>query len=436
MKVRHGFAPQSFASALISSSYERVFHEEISDEVKSFLGKLSYVAVGMGLATAFSFAFNVLAGRTLGPSEYGQFTLVQSIAMFMYVPMLLGFGTAMVRYAAQNDDEYIRSRIVSTTYILTALFTIISVVIYFSFSNQLASVFSISNEFFYLTIAFAVLFMIFTLTVETLRGLDMMRILAIFQPAYAGILLLAFLMFILWDFLSFRAAVYSMFIAYGVTCMAVSVLFLRKYLTIKFDKSWANTLGKYGMFAVLGGLSFVMYTNIDRILINRYMTVDDVGIYRAYFTGSVNVMGLISATFVTVFFPAASRLGNKQVLFRRIDRIVPYLVTVGVPFALLAQFITLKFYGEGYPVDSILMGLFSITSVLVVWYGLLAWTFNSEGVKGVKLTVVGTTSIAFLNVLLNICMIPHYELYGAIGATMASFTVGILLLYLLRGRIV
>jgi len=88
----------------VSFLYEKILHEKMNDDVKKFFINLSHIGIGMIIATIFSFTFNILAGRILGPSGYGEFTLVQSIAMFLYIPMLLGFNTAMVKYNAEKDD--------------------------------------------------------------------------------------------------------------------------------------------------------------------------------------------------------------------------------------------------------------------------------------------------------------------------------------------
>ncbi|WP_286681164.1 lipopolysaccharide biosynthesis protein, partial [Methanoculleus sp. DTU007] len=94
----------SILFALTNTIYRAIFHEEISTEVEKFIKNLSYVGIGTIVASVFSFSFNILAGRWLGPSEYGTFTLIQSVAMFLYIPMLLGFHTAMVKYNAEKVD--------------------------------------------------------------------------------------------------------------------------------------------------------------------------------------------------------------------------------------------------------------------------------------------------------------------------------------------
>lgn len=445
MRLGNGLGLPDRVENLIRSSYERVFHEEMTGDVKDFLRKLSWVAVGTALATLFSFAFNVLAGRELGANGYGQLALIQAIAMFLHIPMVIGLAIGMVKYASERDDEDRQARIISTTYILTAFLTITSIILYFVFSSPLLDVFDrifdpgdieITHELLYLSVILAALFVVHELAKNTLRGLDKMRVYALFEPVFTGVTLLAFLIFWASGLLSVKAVVYSLYFACGMTTVIILVFFVRRYLRPKLDRAWTKPLLRYGLFTMLGGLSFVIYTNVDRILIGIYMTDDDVGIYKAYFQASINVVGIMITAFVAVFFPAASRHGDQQVLFARINKIVPLLFVVVIPFVLLMELVILTLYGEDYPIDTPLMVLFAVTSTLVIWYSLLAWTFNSEGTRGAKYTITGTVTLGLLNLVLNILLIPRFELNGAIGATTISFAVGIVLLSLLKGRII
>ncbi len=434
--MRRSFTLPAFVVNLLNFSYEHVFHEKISDEVKDFLKRLSYVGAGRFIAIPLSFTFNILAGRILGPGEYGKFALVQSVSMFLYIPMLFGFNTAIVKYSSEKESTDRRSRIISTAYILIFFFTIGPVIFYFVFSSQLSNMFSISHGLFYLSLISAVLFVFYTLTTSTLKGLFKMKTFAIFQPVYATIVLLAFLFFIVNDFLSFKSMVYPIFLAYGITSAILLVFFLRKYLRFEFDRYWAKTLTQYSMFAVIGGLSFVFYTNIDRILINRYMTVVDVGIYRVYYMASVNIVGILWNSFNAVFFPTVSKYENKEAVFNRINKLMPFLIGLGIPLVLLCEFVILKLYGSQYPMSFPLMLIFAVVSILVVWYGLYAWTFDSLGIRGVKLDMLSVVTIAILNILLNIYLIPRFGLYGAIMATAVAFTAGICCLHLFKRRII
>ena len=419
---------------LITTAYEKVSHEKMSDDVKEFFRDLSYVGLGTIVATIFSFTFNILAGRILGPSEYGGFTLVQSVAMFLYIPMLLGFSTAMVKYNAEKSDYDRQQRIISTTYILVFIFTIISVFIYYLFPSQISEIFSVSKEIFQLSVFFAVLFVFHVLTTSTLRSMHEMKKLSVLQPIHSAVLLVSFIALIFLNFISFKSMVFSVYIAYGITG-GIILIFIYKYLKFQFDKSWAKTLAKYSGFTILSGISFTFYTNIDKILINKYMLVGDVGLYNAYHYASINVIGMFSGIFLTVFFPTVSKYKDKITILKRVNKFIPYLIIFGLLFILFSEFFILKLYGDNYPLTFSLMLIFAITSVLVAWYGVYAWLFNSEGEKGAKLTLSGTGTIAITNVLLNVYLIPRFGLHGAIGSTALAYCIGMIVIYTRRGKI-
>lgn len=411
--------------AILSLFYEKVLHEQMNEEVKNFAKNLSFVGFGTILSTIFSFLFTVIGGRMLGPSGYGNFTLVQSIAMILYIPMLLGFNTAMIKYCAETTDQDRLSRIISTTYIIVVFLTAISIILYVIFINLLTTSFSVNQEIVWLSIIFSVFFVFYTLITSTLRGLHLMKGFALFQPIFGITLLSTFLIFVYVHGTSFKAMVYANFFAFGIIGCIILILFLKKYLEFSMDRLWLSSAWRYSYLALIGGLAFTLYSNIDRILINHYMDVESVGIYGVYYYASFAVIGLFSGVFITVFFPVASKISDKKLLYHKLTKIIPYIIIGGIPGVLIGEFIILHFFGKEYPIIFPLMILFAFTSVLVTVYTILAWFFNSEGVNGVRLTVSGTMIIAIVNVILNILFIPRFGLYGAIGATFIAFILGL-----------
>jgi O-antigen/teichoic acid export membrane protein len=186
------------------------------------------------------------------------------------------------------------------------------------------------------------------------------------------------------------------------------------------------------MFAILGGASFVFYTNIDKILIYKYLTVADVGIYKAYYMSSINFARLLFGIFNTVFFPTASKYKNKYIIFKRINTIVPYIIIIGLPFTLTSQFIILTLYGSGYQFDLILMILFGLAAIIIFLNSCYVWLMASVGIDGIKITSLGAIITAVMNIVLNIMFIPVIGLRGAIIATIISYIVFTLIIFLKR----
>lgn len=412
--------------------YEKIFHEKMSSEVVNFLKIVSYVGFGTFIATAFSFTFNVLSGRILGPIGYGKFSLVQSIAMFLYIPMIMGYSNAMIKYSAEKDSFDRQREIVSTTYILVLICTIVSVVIYLLVPQNILEYFSVSSEVFHLSIVFAVLFVVYTLTTSTLKALHKMKQYAMLTPIYSIVLLLVFITFSFFRNISYLLSTVSIIFAYMTTSI-LSLIYILKYLTCRPNKYWAYKLTNYGLYTIIGGIAFVFYTNIDQILINRYMSAEDLGIYKAYYYSSINVASICFNSFNSVFFPVASKYKDKAIILKRINKIIPYLIGIGTPFIVFSEFVILNLYGGAYKINFPLIILFAIVSILIVYYGLYDWTFCSEGIKGVKLVNKSTILIAIINITLDFYFIPFMGLFGAIISTGIAFTVGIYFL-LKRGK--
>jgi O-antigen/teichoic acid export membrane protein len=252
-----------------------------------------------------------------------------------------------------------------------------------------------------------------------------MKKFAVFQPIFGITLLSTFFIFIYILPPSFEAMVYAYYLAYGAIGCIIVIISLKKYLAFRVDRLWLSTAWKYSNFVLIGCLAFTLYSNIDRILINYYMGVVSVGIYGVYYYASFAVTELFSFVFITVFFPTASKILNKTLIYGKLTKTIPYFFILGIPGVLIVQFIILQFFGKEYPIDFPLMILFAITAVLVTWYIIIATFFNSDAVIGIRLNVTGALIIAIVNILLNIILIPQIGLYGAIGATAVAFAFGL-----------
>jgi len=415
---------------IIGLFYERLFHEDVTVEVEMFIKNLSYMGIGTIIASVFSFAYNILAGRWLGPSEYGYFTLVQSVAMFLYIPMMLGFHTALVKYNTEKID-FLRQRcIISTTFILVFLFTIVSLLIYFVFSKQIMNIFSISQDIFYFALVFAVLYVFYTLMIETMRSLHRITEVSLFNPIFSLILFFSFLALIfVFNDLTFKSPLFSMLLAYGITG-GILLAFLRKYIRPEFSLSWAKKLQKYSIYSLIGGISFVLYMNFGKIVINMYLPVSNVGIYWAYNYSFTAVIFLFTSIFVTVFFPVASMCLDKGMLFRRINKIVILLIIIGWPLSLVSGYIILKMYGTEYPFDLPLTLLFATGGICIAVDQLYGQLVCSVGVNGIKIESYAAVVLAGVNVILNFLLIPVIGLAGAVVATIISylFSISIMLI--------
>lgn len=418
--------------ALAGMIYEKIFHEKMSVDVKTFFGSISYVTVGTMVGTLFSFSFNILSGRILGPVGYGQFTLLQSIGMLFYIPMLFGVHTALIKYTAESPDTDRQRVVLSSAFLMVLFFTGISLLAFWICATPIAATLSISLDLYWLGVLFAVLFVFYTLTTSALLGLNKIKQYALTQPVFSFLMFGTFLVLMLMHHLNYLTMAYAMYVAYGVTALGILV-YLRQYLIVQVDRPWLGTLVRFSTAAMMGCVCYTVYTNIGKLMINYYMSVEEVGVYGVYYYASFTVVGLLSGIFTTVFFPTISKYKDLTSVYNKLNTMVVYYILLGLPFVVVFEFVILKLFGAQYPMVPGLMLLFALTAMLVTGYGMYQWLFNAEGIRGAHLALTNEIMITVLNLVLNILLIPRYGLYGAAGATAIAFTIGILGFYF-RGR--
>ena len=424
---------KSLTLGAINQTYRFVFHKDFNNDFLIFLKNLTYVVSGTMPSIILLAAFNILAARFLGPMEYGKYTLIQSIAAFIGIPMIMGYNTTLAKFLPENKDHEMRSKTISSVYLLTFLFTLAMIVVCLVFMPELSAALNISTEFLTLAIIFAVVYTFYLLTTNTIRGLMQMKLYSIFQVAYSAMVLTIFLILVLSGPLSYQSMLLPVFVSYGVTGAAI-FLVIRKYMVFKIDPSLLLQLTKYSLFCVVGATSYTVYSNISQVLIHIYMTPRDLGIYGAYSLAAISVTSLMLSTFITVFFPTASQYHDKGPIFSMFFKLIPFLVILGIPLLVISEIVVLWLYGSQYTMYPYLVLLFAIAGVSQSIQNLYGWILNTDSNRGVKISSVGAIIIAVVNLLLNATLIPLFGISGAVIALTLSYMTAFLIMIFLTKR--
>ncbi len=416
-----------------SSVYRAIFKEEIGPDAEKFFKNLLIVTVGSGLASLGTFAFTIMGGRFLGPEEFGRFSLIQSVAFILYIPMLAGFGVSLVKYASETSDRNQQRKILGTTFRLTALTTIVSILAILLMQPRIIKIFAITPEMLNIAIMVSGVYVLYSVANSSQRGLKLMKSYAVWQPVYALILLASFAVFVFLQVDSFRAMALPLLVAFGVTGVGVILMLgARKYLSFEYDHRLARKLIKYSFLGLGVLVSSSVYTNIGRILVAHYMSFSDVGIYSAYFGSSINLGSILFLTFNAVFFPTISGFEDQRPVLRKVDRLLPYFIAGGIAGVFLFESIALRLFGEDYPRDFWLMFLFAATTVLNVWYLIYSNIFNAEGLRGARFSTIAVVVVALVILILSFILIPVFGVAGAVGAAASAFGLGIICLRIFR----
>ncbi|MGA3198634.1 MAG: oligosaccharide flippase family protein [Halobacteriota archaeon] len=416
---------KDFGHRLFNTLYELIFKEKMTPETQQFFTGTSYVAIGILFGSLLTFVFNALGARILGPTNFGNLALVTTVSVIISIPMgmcLLG----ALKYGSGAQDDSVRSRIISTSSLQTALLTVGSVAIFLLFSAQLSNVFGISAELYLFAIAYGAIVTFFSLTINLLRMLFRIRTFALFSALQSVIVLAAFLIFISTNMRSWQAAVFSLYIGYAAIA-AILVVYLRQYIKLQFDRFWSRKLLSYTI-VTLPGLTAAAFMGVDRILINKFITTAAVGIYAAYYLSSITVAIALWSIFNVAFFPLASKSRDKLSIFRNINKAAPYLAAALLPSIVLLEFIIFILYGSQYHFSAELGLLFAFAATACFFYSCYSYLMASEGTSGAKVNALGTIIALAVIIGLNMILLPLIGISGAAVALIFAYLIAVLYL--------
>ena len=395
---------------LLSVLYELIFKEKMDDQARSFVLSTSYVGIGTVVGSLFTLAFSIIAARALGPGYFGILGLVTTVGTILAISMIAA-STPMIKYGSEVQDHRVQVTIISTAYILIAVVTVASACIFVLFSAPLSYLFGVTAEVFFFALFLAVTSTFYQLTTNSLRVFFKMRAYALLTAAQSVILLAAFLALISKNLTSWELAAYSYYLSYAVIGF-ILVVYLKDYIKLRFERSWAKKIVHYSLLALPGGVA-ATFMGVDRILLNKFTTTADVGIYNAYFLPSITVAVLLWMVINAAFFPYASKSDDKLAILRRVNKAMPYLAAALAPSVLLLEWIVFFLYGRQYPFSWEIALFFAIAATMAFFYQALSWLMASQGTRGATVNTFSSIIALIVLVGFDVVLIPRIGILGA-----------------------
>ncbi len=401
----------------------KFFGHPMSDTMREFLRNLSFVSVGMLSSSVLIFLVHLVAARFLGAKIYGEFQVIYTIAQFILIPMLFGLNTAVIKYLSTAKTSTEKNDVKKVGTLLFSGVAMTTIVISFVFESAWSRLFGVNLTIFREAIGLAFFAGLYFFTRAILQGMQKMKFLAGLEFFYAVSLILVFGVFIFWGNRNVQSIYIAFVIGYGL--FALVVILRNKILTYliwprKVDWKISKKIIAYAKYAILGSISGILLSNVDKIVLTRVDSFVEVGLYSVYLTASTVFFGQLVAIFITVFFAQASAINNKQPMLRKINKILPSIFFITVLLSNIVIYIVFMIVGKKYHINFWYSLLFAINAGLLVVYQVKMWLLNSEGLNGVKKTIQGTLFAGMLNFVLNLIFIPRYSIYGAIGSTIFS----------------
>ncbi|MFA6963164.1 MAG: lipopolysaccharide biosynthesis protein [Patescibacteria group bacterium] len=403
----------------------KVFGHEMGDEMRSFLTRLSWSFLsGIG-ALPILMLITTLAGRFMGPIEYGKYNLMLVANQYLIIFIFLGLDTVLIRSIARDPSVKARKRVISSisniVFLVLVGLVVLSPIVYPFVSRIMSG----GKSFFLMLICYTIVFSAKTLFDSSIRGLEEFKVQAkakIFEVIIVAVLFIA-VFFVLKDH-TFAGFV-SVLVAGAI---AISIYYL-SYLKRYFGKSnFTDSLAvlREGKWFLISALLGTIFLSADKIIIAKYLGFTAFGIYSAYYFSSFTLIAQAGQLFNNVFFPATVRVKDKAFI-KKIDKIF----CIGfLPLFVLASCLTLimlSIFGRQYPVSLFYVIGFSVLSVVFLFqsiYATIILDFSEQYYRKCLLTTYG---VNFLAICLYIVAVrfSFFSVSLVIGTLIANYCITI-----------
>jgi O-antigen/teichoic acid export membrane protein len=383
-----------------------------------FVRGFAWIGAFYGLAKAITLFTQTLAGRLLGPVEYGKANLIVAIAAYLQIAPMLGFPLALAKLVPDAAGEAERRRLISAALGGFFLWAALMLAAFAPFAPPL-------------TLALAFCTALYTVVSSILLGLRRFNDRGMTESLYG---LLAFSFSSL--FLLFWSREHSAF----VLALCASLLLatgralyaLRGLLHPTLDwKAIRPVLG----YAFVGSLNYLAAACVlapGRVILNSHFSAREVGVFSAYFTATTQVSLALLTMSTAVILPLAGGPQGQEGFWKPLRRYAPKLAPALLLFFSVAAVIALKLFGRQYPLRWDWVLLFAGAASLILAHGVAAAILAARDFSGLCLSVSGSLVAGLTNVGLGLLLIPRYGIAGAGAALATAYVLGLLVYWARR----
>lgn len=393
------------------------------DTTQKIIKNIFSLFAGRFISVILSVILSIYLARFLGDALFGRYSFVVAFVALFSIFLDLGYETLLIREVAKDKSKaskYLNNVITFRAILSILIFTVIFVLInIFGFAENVKFIiylFGISQ----ILISFSNVFMVI------FRAFERMEV-----EALLGVIS---------NIIRCSISIFILFLGYGLTEIALVFLYVAIFdFSISFlicEKKFVRTKSQFdltffrdtikialplGFLAIFG----LIYVKIDTVMLTYMKGEAVVGWYNAAYNlilGFAPVPHLFMHALLP--FMSYSYEISKNSLRNVYEKSFKFLIVVGLPITvgifLLADKFILLFYGQEFLNSVSVLRILSWDILLKFLYICVLFILISAD-KQKKLAIIAGGA-AFLNIVLNLFLIPEFSLIGAAIATILTET--------------
>ena len=385
--------------------------ESISKSVTSqLIGKFALQGVAFLTTPIFT--------RILTPDDYGIIALYTSWSSILMVVLSLqtygSIATARLKFSSEEIPSYLSSTL-SISVIVYAFFFCVIII----FRSTFAILFKLDETLISILLLHSFASYVITFFVAYLdqhKKVIQSCLISVSSAICSIVLALIFV-------LHFENKVYGKIFGQAIP-LGIFALVILFVIYVNGKCFWNHLYNKYCIFftlpLVVHGLGHMVFTQADRILLERFQNESILGVYSVAYS-LCSVLSVIFAavnTAWTPFYYDYKKTNNDEAITEHSRRYIKLITMMFIGFILLSfdvfKLMAPEPYWSGLKVIPIFVASFYFS---YLYHFPVGFEYYYEKTK---LIPVATIIVAAINIVLDIVLIPRYAAFGAVFATMIS----------------
>jgi len=369
----------------------------------------------------------------LSPEDYGIMSYTESIAVFMYVFSVLSLNSYLLRNYFEISSETEKKKFIGNLFVFVASYNVVVLLVFSAVLSIVFKVMEIQVDFFpYMFLAlltnffniFSVIPMALYRIQEKAEKFVWLSLISTFLQIILSLLLI----------ITFDQGVLGRY--YGI--LIVSILFagvyfnlMRKEVIFNFNYQQIREALKFSLPLVPASLSFLLLDISDRLILEQYVSLKEMGIYSIAYTLGFAVNVVISGgykAFEPILFKNLYQENFIRTYYDIKNIFLFFVFSIGLLFLLFSQEIlyimaTADFY-EAYILVPIIVIAAAIKGLYML-YGVLMMAKRKT-----KMLSMAVVLGALVNIGINIMFIPTYGIIAAAISTVFGFLIMTLFIHI------
>lgn len=388
------------------------------------LSGLGWIGLLYTTAKASTLLTQFLAGRLLGPAEYGRANLAVAAAAYLQIFPMLGFPLATSKLISEEQDEERRRRLVSTALASFLAWTVLCLPLMAAAHRLLENALGLPPSLFILSVLLAAATALSQVLASPLLGLKRFAQRGLVETVYGLGAPLVLLGLVAWLGPTHRAML-SALAASLLASSAYALWSLRRYLKPAFEPRLVRAVGRYAATASLTLLATACVLAPARLFLNRHAGAQEVGLFSAYFTATVQVALALLYMLQAVLIPTASAEQGQRQSWDFLKRWAAPALPAAWAIFLACAVAGFAAFGKRYPLDLSWAALFAAAAALILAHGVVSALYAARDYSGLRVSVAGALLSGLGNAALTALLVPRYGVPGAALGLILSFCAGL-----------